>query len=107
MGLEAVSSWFCPFLFSEEKACPVLRYGGQEDKSQNITKRVVSKSIKMGEKFTKRPSVFSIMLNNFYKTSEAVYHNVKHRKLKLFSFGLVSKNLENALFTKRVRSELS
>ena len=69
-----------------------------------LTKRVVSKSENVDEKFTKPASVFTIMLRKIYKTSEAIYHNTRNGKLKLFSFGIVLKNPENPLFTIRVRS---
>jgi len=59
----------------------------------------------MDEKLTKRPSVFTIMRVFFYKTIEAVYHNVGNDNLKLFSFEFVSIKPENAFFTKRLRSE--
>jgi hypothetical protein len=77
------------------------------DRRRCTTKRVVAKSKIRNKKITKRASVFSIMQRNIYKTSQAVYHNPGNANLKLFSFELVSKNPKNALFTKRVRSELS
>jgi hypothetical protein len=44
------------------------------------------------------------MDRNIYKTSEAIYHNTRNEKMKLFSFGFVSPKQKISLFTKRVRS---
>jgi hypothetical protein len=56
---------------------------------------------------TKRVNLFSIIQRFFHKTSEPVYHNLGNKKMKLFSFGFVSKNRRNAPFTKQVEANLS
>jgi hypothetical protein len=60
----------------------------------NLTKRVVSKSKNGAKILTKRASVFNITERFIYKTSEAIYHNVRNGILKLAALRLVSQNLK-------------
>jgi hypothetical protein len=58
--------------------------GDKRDTGRDLTKRAVSKINTGTKNLTKRASVFYITERYFYKSSEAVYHNVGNEKMKLF-----------------------
>ena len=52
---------------------------------RKMTEQIVAKSKKGAKNLTKPASVFYITATFFHKTSEAIYHNMKNAKMKLFS----------------------